>query len=227
MSEEKNIVDHNIEKYHKLVEKGIPISKEISEIRQDINGSINKCIKHCFDRKPTEFNLVKDLLFDNSIAEGVPKMQALLQKVKVIVEYCTFLGYESEFEQFSKELGLNLSLTVNTGQTLGSPGYESETKFRDEWAALFGKEPSSDKQEVMSDLMELAMDTKKKVTDLSDVINHNLGDELKDTGISKGTLKKGVSLKIRAEQKDDVDDKVNSITEDALLQSECIRTLFE
>jgi hypothetical protein len=227
MSEEKNIVDTNIEKYSSLVEKAIPVSKEISEIRKDINGSINKCIKHAFDRNPSEFNFVKDLLYDNEHAEGVPRLQNLMQKIKAVVEYCTFLGYQSEFEQFSRELGLNLSLTTSTGMTLGSPEYASESKFREEWAALYGKEPSSDKQEVMSDLMELAMDTKKKVTDLRDVININIADELKETGISKGTLNKGVSLKIRAEKKDDVDDKVNSITEEALLHSECIRTLFE
>ena len=111
--------------------------------------------------------------------------------------------------------------------TLGSPDYESLTKFRNEWAALFGREPDTSKVEVMSALLELGMDTKTKVTELRDVININIADELKEsTGISKGTLNKGVSLKIRAEKDDDIEDKVNSITEEALLHSECIRNLF-
>lgn len=226
MSEETNIVNQNIEKYSSLVDKAVPVSKEISEIRKDINGSINKCIKHGFERNPSEFNFVKDLLYDNANAEGTPRMQNIFQKVRAIVEYCTFLGYEHEFKQFTNELGLDIGLKFNPNTTLGSPDYESETKFRTEWASLYGKEPSSDKQEVMADLMELAMDTKKKVSDLKDVINVDITDELKETGISTGTLKQGINLKIRAEKKDDVEDKVNSITEEALLHSECIRNLF-
>jgi hypothetical protein len=222
----ENIVQTNINKYNDLVDKAVPIKKEIRGIKTDINKSVNKCVKHAFDRNPAEFNYVKSTLHNNATADGIPRLFNTLKRIKLIVEYCTFLGYEHEFKQFTDELGIDINLKIQPNLTLGEPGYENEQKLRDEWATLFGKEPPEDKVELLSDLMELGMKTQGKLEDLSDQINTNLGDELKETGISKSLLNRGADLKIRAETKDDVADKVNDIVEESLLKAEAIKSII-
>ena len=228
MSEEveSSIVDKNLEKYNKLVDKAVPIRKEIKDINKDIHVGINKCVKNAYDRPSAEFNFVRDILLDNEHAEGETKMYKLLNRVRAIVEYCSLMGNEQEYKQYCSDLGISLSLSAPVEDTLGQGGFNKETKFRNEWAELFSAEPGDDKAEIMKELMRLSKETKLKVDELNEVIKVDIGDELKETGISTSTLNKGINLKIRAEHKDDVEDKVNSITEESLLQAEALRSII-
>jgi hypothetical protein len=220
-----NQVEQAVQKYTGAVEKGVPIRKEIKELRKDINSSVNKCIKHGFDRPTAEFNYVKDIIYNNETAENTPRLESLLRRLKAVIEYCSVMGMESEYKQFADELGLDISLK-NSVSTLESPELNNETKFRNEWSALFGKEPSDDKSEILKDLLQVSIEAKRKEDDLRGAINVDLAEELEGTGISKGTLNKGINLKIRSENKDDVEDKVNSIVEGNLMNNEALQTII-
>lgn len=226
---EDNVVAENIKKFKEAVDEAVPVFKEITSIKADINKDINTCIKFGLDRPVKELNYTARMLHDFETADSPEesKIYKLLQNVKTIAEYLDAMGKSNIVDRLSTDLGFNIALTVSARYTLGEDNIVNRDKTSDAYTCLFNEPIPDDKCEMVGKLINLAVDTHGEIVDKTNEVKDQLFEPIADSGIKSAVLVKGAKLKIRNESKDDVPDKINSITEQALLESEALQSLLE
>ena len=146
-----------------------------------------------------------------------------------VVEYYTAFGKGDIIDKMATKVGLDLDLTTSVDYTLGSDQLINRDKTQDAFSNLFGKKfDEVTRLETLENLMNVAVDTRGEIVDRTNEVKEDMSEPIAGTGISKSTFVKAVNLKINIEdRKDGVDDKIHSITADALLQAEALQSLLE
>jgi hypothetical protein len=227
-NEEVHLVDV-IEYYNKAVDKAIPVQKEINDIKGDIIKSVNNCIKDGFCRPPAEFTLVKNSLYDlQGLEEDIEtaKIYKVFDKVKVLVEYLTFLGHEDIIQKINSKLGMETKLMFQPEDTLGNAD-TTNIKFNDNYVSLFADDVPEDKKLILENLVNVSSMVQKKLDDKIAFIKDDLGEAVRqNTRISKSTFQKGINFKIKSELNADVEDKIHDITESNLLENSAFESIL-
>jgi hypothetical protein len=223
-----NHVEANIKIFNEAVEEAIPVMKEINDIKRDIAKDVNTCIKYGFDRSAGEFNSAVRLIhdFESCMESEESKLHKMILNMKKVVEYYDAFGKSDVINKIANDVGIDMSLLVDAVDTLGSDQMQNRDKVQEAYSAQFGKEIPEDRIEMLNNLMNLSVDTRGEIVDKTNEVKEDLSEPICDTGISKSTFVRAVNLKIRSENKDDVPDKINSITEGALLQAEALQSIL-
>jgi hypothetical protein len=234
MSEEQaneNHVETTIKKFNEAVDAAVPMMQEIKDIKRDITKDINACIKFGYDRPAGEFNTAVALIhdFESCMDEEDSKLYKMMLKMQKVVEYYTAFGKGDIIDKMATKVGLDLDLTTSVDYTLGSDQLINRDKTQDAFSNLFGKKfDEVTRLETLENLMNVAVDTRGEIVDRTNEVKEDMSEPIAGTGISKSTFVKAVNLKINIEdRKDGVDDKIHSITADALLQAEALQSLLE
>lgn len=229
--ESTNVVEQNIEKFKEVVDSTVPVLKEINDIKRDINKEINACAKYGLDRPAKELNYTARLLHDFESAMDVEdsKLYKLVHNLKTVTEYLDAMGKKDIVQRLGNDLGMNLDLKFSAEYSLGEDRIVDTDKATDAYTCLFNDEIPDDRCEMVTKLIDLAIDTHGEVVDKMDDIKDELTAPLEDTGIKATVAIRGAKLKIRQESagSDDVTDKINAITESALLESEALQSIIE
>jgi hypothetical protein len=229
VTEEMSPVEANIKIFKGVVGDAVPILKEIIDIKRDITKDINACAKFGLGRPAKELNATAKLLhdFESCVDKEDSKLYRSILHLKNTLEYFEAMGKGSIIQKLGVDAGIELDLIGDVADTLGADNIADATKAGDAYMSLFNGELPDDRLDLVTKLIDLAIDTHGEIVDKTNEVTSDLADPLVDTNISMATVVKAARLTIRHETKDDVCDKINAITESALLQSEALQAVQE